>query len=109
MKPYITVLTPAYNKGDTIERTFKSLLLQTCFDFEWLIINDGSTDNTDEIVKGFNTEKFLIHYISKENEGVGRTFNEGVQLAKGDLIFRLDPDDYLSRNAIEQIKNIITY
>ena len=104
MKPYITVLTPAYNKGDTIERTFKSLLLQTCFDFEWLIINDGSTDNTDEIVKGFNTEKFLIHYISKENEGVGRTFNEGVQLAKGDLIFRLDPDDYLSRNAIEQIK-----
>lgn len=105
MKPYITVFTPAYNKGDTISRTFHSLLSQTCFDFEWLIINDGSTDNTDAIVRGFKTENFLIRYISKGNEGLGRTFNEGVQQANGDLIFRLDPDDYLSHNAIEQILN----
>lgn len=103
MPPFITVLTPAYNKGDTIGRTFKSLLNQTCFDFEWLVINDGSADNTDDIVKGFKTEKFPIRYVSKKNEGLGRTFNEGVRLSKGKLIFRLDPDDYLSPNAIEQV------
>ena len=103
MKPYITVFTPSYNKANTIRRTFDSLLKQTCFDFEWLIINDGSTDQTDEIVKSFHADKFRIRYISKENEGLGRTYNQGVQMAEGELLYRLDPDDSLSQDAIEQV------
>lgn len=103
MKPYITVLTPSYNKGNTIRRTYESLLNQTCFDFEWLIINDGSTDQTDEIVRSFYTDKFRIRYISRENKGLCRTYNEGVRMAEGELLYRLDPDDSLSPNAIELV------
>ena len=60
----ITVLSPAYNKGATIERTFESLKAQTCFDFEWLIVNDGSTDNTQNIVDTFKTSLFLFIHIA---------------------------------------------
>lgn len=101
--PVITVLTLSYNKGNTIRRTFDSLLQQTSFDFEWLIINDGSTDNTDEIVSTFVTDLFPIRYIKKENEGLNRSFNKGVQLAYGELLFRLDSDDYVKPDAIENI------
>lgn len=105
-QPAITVFSPSYNKGKTIKRTYESLLKQTSYDFEWLIINDGSTDNTDEIVKTFNTTLFPIRYINKKNEGLNRTFNQGVQAAWGYLFFRLDTDDYVKENAIE---NIIRY
>lgn len=101
--PTITVLTPAYNKGKTIKRTFESLLNQTCFDFEWVLINDGSTDNTLEVINGFQTDKFPIRFTNKQNEGLNRTYNLGVRLAEGKLIFRLDPDDYLVEDAIESV------
>lgn len=101
--PYITILSPAYNKGATIERTFESLKVQTCFNFEWLIVNDGSTDNTQKIVDEFKTSLFPIRVIHKKNEGLNRTFNLGVRESKGYLILRLDPDDYLLPTAIEQV------
>ena len=99
----ITVLSPVYNKGRTIQRSYESLLRQTCYDFEWLLINDGSTDNSAEIIKTFHTDKFKIRFVDKENEGLNRTFNLGVKLAKGDLIFRFDTDDYLTDDAIEKV------
>ena len=80
--PYITILSPAYNKGATIERTFESLKAQTCFNFEWLIVNDGSTDNTQKIVDEFKTSLFPIRVIHKKNEGLNRTFNLGVRESK---------------------------
>ena len=101
---FITVLSPAYNKGKTIRRLYNSLLLQTSYNFEWIIINDGSTDDTNTIIKEFNTTLFPIRYINKDNEGLGATFNRGVALAKGNLLFRVDPDDYLKQNAIESIE-----
>ena len=103
MSIFVTVVTPAYNKGKTIERTYQSLLKQTVFDFEWILINDGSTDNTLDIIDTFQTDKFSIRFINKENEGLNRTFNLGVRLSQGDLILRLDPDDYLIANAIETV------
>ena len=101
--PAITVLSPSYNKGKTIRRTYESLLKQTSYDFEWLLINDGSTDDTDEIVVTFHTELFPIRYINKTNEGLSRTFNLGVELSLGSLVFRLDTDDYVKEDAIESI------
>ena len=99
----ITILTPAYNKGKTIERTYQSLLNQTVFDFEWVLINDGSTDDTLDIIKTFQTDKFPIRFTDKQNEGLNRTFNLGVKQAHGDLILRLDPDDYLTEDAVEKV------
>lgn len=99
----ITVLSPVYNKGETIRRSYESLLRQTCFDFEWLVINDGSKDHSAEIIRNFKTDLFPIRFYDKKNEGLNRTFNMGVSLAKGELILRLDTDDYLKDDAIERI------
>ena len=101
---YITVLTPAYNKAKTIRRLYESLRNQSSYNFEWLIINDGSNDNTDNIVKEFESDLFPISFINKENEGLGATFNKGVQMAKGEILFRVDPDDFLKPNAIKSIE-----
>lgn len=101
---FITVLSPAYNKGKTIRRLYESLLCQTSYNFEWIVINDGSTDNTDDIVKEFDTTLFPIRYVNKGNEGLGATFNLGASIAKGDLLFRVDPDDFLKQDAIESIE-----
>ncbi len=99
----ITVLSMCYNKAKTIRRTYESLLLQTNKDFEWLIINDGSTDNLKTIIKDFNTDTFKIRFIDKENEGPANTFNLGVKESHGKMIFRLDPDDYITPDAIQKI------
>lgn len=104
---YITVLSPAYNKEKTIRRSFQSLLKQKCFDFEWLIVNDGSLDNTLDIAKSFNTVLFPIRIINKQNEGLNRTFNRGVKEARGQYILRLDPDDYLTEDAIVCVSNFL--
>lgn len=101
--PVVTILTPTYNKSKTIRRTFESLLRQTNFNFEWLIINDGSTDDSLDLIKTFETDRFLIRYIDKVNEGLNRTWNLGVREASCELIMRVDPDDYLTEDAIEQV------
>ncbi len=99
----ITILSPAYNKGKTIRRTFESLLHQTCYDFEWVIINDGSSDNTLDEIRSFKTNKFKIRYYDKPNEGLNRTWNKGINYSNGELIMRVDPDDYLTEDAIETV------
>lgn len=98
----ISIISPSYNKGKTIKRLYESLVRQTNYDFEWIIINDGSTDNTTEIIKSFKMDLFPIRFFDKENEGLNRTYNRGVKLAQGEYILRVDPDDYLTEDAIEQ-------
>ena len=72
----LTVFTPAYNRAHTIGRTYESLLRQTCKDFEWLVIDDGSTDNTRELVEGWIKESIIpIRYIYKENGGLYTGYN----------------------------------
>lgn len=70
-KPYITVFTPTYNRAYTLQRLYESLRKQTQHDFEWLIVDDGSTDNTESLVQEFIRENslFNIRYVKKENEG----------------------------------------
>jgi glycosyltransferase involved in cell wall biosynthesis len=101
---FLTIFTPTYNRAYTITRLYQSLLQQTCNDFEWLIIDDGSTDNTQELIQSFIQEnKVAIRYFKQENGGKHRAINNGVQWAQGELFFIVDSDDYLAKHAIEQI------
>ena len=105
----ITVFTATYNRADTLFRAYQSLENQTLHNFEWIIVDDGSTDETEALVKTFNTGKFKIHYFKQENKGKHFAINKGVSVAKGDLFFVLDSDDYLPNNALELVvKNLET-
>lgn len=98
----ITVFTPTYNRAYSLPRLYESLKAQTFHDFEWLIVDDGSSDNTAEVVHGWIEEKSLnIHYIKTVNGGKHRTINKGVTLAKGELFFIVDSDDWLPANSLE--------
>lgn len=101
----ITILTPTYNRGDKLGRIYDSLINQTNKNFEWLIVDDGSTDNTKEIVDKFISEKKLdIKYIYKKNGGKHTALNVGNKVAKGELIINLDSDDYFTNDAVELIE-----
>ncbi len=100
----ITVFTPTYNRGYIIGRLYESLCRQTYKDFEWLVIDDGSTDDTGILVKKFTSErKIPIRYISQENGGKHRAINRGVREAYGVLFFIVDSDDYLTDDALERV------
>ncbi|MGG7036026.1 MAG: glycosyltransferase family 2 protein [Flavobacterium sp.] len=90
--PYFSVIIPVYNKEKFIKNTLKSVLSQTFTDFEILVINDGSTDNSENRILEFTDKR--IHYFSKKNEGVSTARNLGIEKACADYIFFLDADDY---------------
>ena len=100
----ITVLTPSYNRAYILKNAYESLIDQKCKNFEWVIIDDGSTDNTKELVKEFiNERKIDIRYYKKENGGKHTALNLGIEKAKGEYIIILDSDDKLMPNAISLI------
>ena len=90
-KPAITVLMPAYNVEKYIEEAITSVLQQTFSDFELVIVNDGSTDMTENIIKVFNDPRIIL--INQPNQGVAAALNKGLKIAKGDYIARFDADD----------------
>ena len=99
----ITILTPTYNRAKLLKPLYDSLCNQTSFDFEWLIVDDGSTDDTSEIVKTFKTDKFPILYYYKKNGGKHTAMNFSHPYINGDLLFIVDSDDVLTNDAIETI------
>lgn len=101
----VTVFTPTYNRAHTLPQLYASLKRQTSFDFEWIIVDDGSIDNTEGIVAEWLLEDtpFDKRYIKKENGGKHRAINEALPLAEGELFFIVDSDDYLSNTAIETL------
>lgn len=100
----ITVFTPAYNRAGTLPRLYESLLAQTCTDFEWLIIDDGSTDATGQVAEGFTGEgKFPVRYIRKENGGKHTAHNLALKEARGALFWCVDSDDLVAPEAIGSI------
>lgn len=104
MEFLFSVFTPTYNRANTIGRTYEYLCKQTLRSFEWIIVDDGSTDNTEEIVqKWINTNKISIVYLKQENGGKHRAFNRAVQIAKGEIFICLDSDDYYIETALEII------
>lgn len=103
----ITIFTPSYNRADLLPRLYKSLCEQTCKDFEWLIVDDGSKDNTKEVVElWLNNKDFPIYYYQKNNGGKHTAINMGVELAKGELFFIADSDDFLPPNAIAIVMDV---
>lgn len=100
----ITVFTPTYNRGYIIKHLYDSLVLQNYKDFEWLVMDDGSTDDTEELFKSFIAEwKIKIHYSKVKNGGKHRAINKGLELARGNFFFIVDSDDYLPSNALERV------
>lgn len=100
----ITVFTPTYNRAYIIENLYRSLCRQTYRDFEWLVVDDGSTDSTEQLFQRLMGEAdFPIQYYKKENGGKGRAINYGVDFAKGELFFNVDSDDYLTDDALEKV------
>lgn len=104
--PKVTILTPSYNRAHTLPRVFESLQKQTFKDFEWLIIDDGSTDNTKNLVEEFqqNTD-FKIRYYHQENQHKFLTFFRGIDLAEGKYFSPLDSDDALPEDSMEILVN----
>lgn len=105
MNPKITVFTPTYNRGYIIENLYRSLQRQTGTDFEWLVVDDGSTDNTSELfVKWMQEDNpFPIRYYTQPNGGKHRAINRALDLAQGEWFFTVDSDDYLTEDAIKKI------
>ncbi|MBP5693367.1 MAG: glycosyltransferase family 2 protein [Bacteroidales bacterium] len=100
----LTVFTPAYNRASTIGRTYESLLRQTCKDFEWLVVDDGSSDNTRELVEGWASEgKIPIHYVYQENQGMHGAHNTAYANITTELNVCIDSDDYMPDDAVETI------
>ncbi|MBR5278249.1 MAG: glycosyltransferase family 2 protein [Clostridia bacterium] len=103
-----TVFTPTYNRGYIIEQLYRSLQRQTFKDFEWVVVDDGSLDNTPALFEMFQAENnsFPIVYVRTENGGKHRAINKGIQIAHGELFYIVDSDDYLLDSALELMNNI---
>lgn len=101
----ITIFTPVYNRAYAIEKLYRSLLRQSEYAFEWLIVDDGSTDNITELVSQWikNTRQFKIRFYQQKNGGKHRAVNYGVLKSSYDAFFIVDSDDYLEDDAMENI------
>lgn len=100
----LTVFTPAYNRAHTITRTYESLCRQTCKDFEWMVIDDGSTDNTRTLIEGWINENIIsIRYIYQQNQGMHGAHNTAYKNIHTELNTCIDSDDYMPDDAVEKI------
>ena len=100
----ITIITPTYNRAEKLSKLYNSLKNQTNKEFIWLIIDDGSTDNTEYIINQFISENRInIEYYKKQNGGKHTALNMGIKKIQTDLTFIVDSDDWLEKNAVETI------
>ena len=100
----ITIFTPTYNRAYILSSLYESLLCQTCEDFIWLIVDDGSSDNTKDLVdKWIKEDRIQIEYYLQKNGGKQRAFNTGVNLCNTELFFCVDSDDELLENTIHDV------
>lgn len=103
----LTVFTPTYNREKLLPRLYESLKRQTSRDFTWLIVDDGSTDNTKDLISGFTAENIVdIQYIYRENGGKMRAHNDGVKNCKTPYFLCVDSDDYLVDTAVEKLLDV---
>lgn len=103
IKPKITVFTSTYNRVDTLPALYESLQRQSCKDFEWIIVDDGSSDNTNTLIKKWQKgeKTFPIIYKKVPNGGKHRAINIGVSLSSAPFFFIVDSDDYALDDAIK--------
>jgi len=101
-KPLVTVFTSTYNRRHTLERVYNSLCSQTVKNFEWVVIDDGSSDGTEALIENLKSvAPFDIVYVWKENGGKHTSYNLLPEVAKSDLFFSLDSDDAITTNCLQ--------
>lgn len=104
MSKRITVFTPSYNRADLLPNLYGSLIRQNSRDFQWLVIDDGSTDNTREVVAEWIREKKIdIQYVYKKNGGLHTGYNKAIECMDTELSICIDSDDYLTDDCIETV------
>ena len=100
----LTILTPTYNRAEFLNKLYDSLVAQTCSDFEWMVVDDGSTDDTEKRLAYFTSQnKISIKVIKQVNGGKHRALNNGIKCIESELTFIVDSDDYLPTDAVETI------
>ena len=105
---YITIFTPTYNRCELLQNLFESLINQTVKNFEWIIVDDESTDNTNELVNKWiidDKADFKIRYFKQKHGGKHRAINKAVNYASGKFFFIVDSDDTLTNNAIQLVES----
>lgn len=105
MSTVLSIVTPTYNRGEMLWKCYDSLEKQTCSNFEWIVVDDGSEDNTSFEVKEMieKASHFPVYYVRKENGGKHTALNESHSLIHGDYVLILDSDDSLTPDAVENI------
>lgn len=105
---FLSICIPTYNRAHTIERTLESLRIQTCKDFEVIVVDDGSLDDTEIIIEKWKSMNlFPLHYIKKTNGGKHTVLNVGIINASGDFFLILDSDDCLEKHAVDKLVEIV--
>lgn len=100
----VTILTPTYNRKENLKKLYASLCEQASKSFCWLVVDDGSIDGTEDLVRLWKTEAdFPLRYLYKENGGKHTALNMGIGLIETELTFIVDSDDWLPENAVEII------
>ncbi len=104
MEMKFTICTPAYNRAHTLGRLYESLLVQSLTDFEWIVVDDGSNDNTSQLVREMEEQnKINIRYFHQSNSGKHVAVNRALEAARGELFFIVDSDDFIPENSLETI------
>ena len=105
--PKVSVVTPTYNRDKYIKKCIDSILNQTLSDIELILVDDGSTDNTSNIVSTYNDPR--LKYFKRENHGIGASRNFGIDKSLGEYILFVDSDDFIESNALEKMYNKAMY
>jgi len=105
----LTIFVPSYNRASYLQRMYESLMKQTNQDFVWLIVDDGSTDNTQEVIETLKkgTHRFKIEYFYQANQGKPFAFNKGVEETTTPYFYAIDSDDWLTDTAVTDIISTI--
>jgi glycosyltransferase involved in cell wall biosynthesis len=100
-KDLVSILLPAYNAEETISKSIESIFGQTYQEYELIIIDDGSTDKTEEIIKSYSSNPKIIYIKNEKNIGLIETLNKGIRVSKGEFLARIDADDiWISSNKL---------
>ena len=100
--PMVSIIVPVYNGEKSIERCLRSIQNQSYTNIEVIVVNDGSTDHTEKVIKKYVEEDARFHYIKKDNTGVSDSRNIGMASAKGEYFQFVDGDDWLVKRATEE-------
>ena len=102
--PLLSIITPSYNRAHLLPACYQSLCAQTDKDFEWIIVDDGSTDNTEQVVQSFVGSDFFVIYVKKENGGKHTALNAAHPHVHGKYVLQFDSDDTLTADAVAQVR-----